>query len=62
MAKTCRKCREKKKRNMESSPERPPRGSLLAARRKKMREAKMRNLAEHREKLAVERSGGDAVS
>jgi hypothetical protein len=43
MAKKCRKCRQKK-RNMDTCPKRPPRGSMRAAKRKKMRENKMKNL------------------
>lgn len=39
----CRKCREKKKHNMDATPQRPPRGSIRKAKRDALRAAKTAN-------------------
>jgi hypothetical protein len=40
----CRKCREGKKHNMESTPTRPPRGSIRKAKRDAMRAQKKQRM------------------
>lgn len=42
----CRKCREKKH-NMETSPQRPPRGSIRKAKRDEMRRQKKTRSSSH---------------
>jgi len=57
----CRKCRDKKK-SLDRSPRRPPRGSIRKARREEQRRRKKARLAaEKAHQSPVQLSGGETI-